>query len=84
MKEENNLTIRKLTPLECWRLMGICDQDFYKAQKVSSDTQLYKQAGNAIVVDVLQAIFSNMFNQHGQEGQLTIEDYIKEVDSERD
>lgn len=54
--------IRKLTPLECWRLMGCTDEDFYKAKAVNSDTQLYKQAGNAIVVDVLAAIFDKMFN----------------------
>lgn len=57
----SDLSIRKLTPLECWRLMGISDEDFYKAQKVNSNTQLYKQAGNAIVVDVLEAIFRNLF-----------------------
>ena len=56
-----NLRIRKLTPKECWRLMGISDEDFEKAQEVNSNTQLYKQAGNAIVVDVLEAIFANMF-----------------------
>ena len=56
-----NLRIRKLTPKECWRLMGISDDDFEKAQEVNSNTQLYKQAGNAIVVDVLEAIFANMF-----------------------
>lgn len=53
--------IRKLTPLEFWRLMGIDDKDFYKARKVNSDSQLYKQAGNAIVVDVLAAIFVQLF-----------------------
>ena len=53
--------IRKLTPLECWRLMGCSDGDFHKAQKVNSNTQLYKQAGNAIVVDVLEAIFNKLF-----------------------
>ena len=60
---ENNkkLFIRKLTPLECWRLMGIDDEDFFKAEKVVSNTQLYKQAGNAIVVDVLYYLFKNMF-----------------------
>ena len=57
----NNLRIRKLTPLECWRLMGIDDEDFFKAEKVVSNTQLYKQAGNAIVVDVLYYLFKNMF-----------------------
>lgn len=56
-----NLRIRKLTPKECWRLMGISDEDFEKSQEVNSNTQLYKQAGNAIVVDVLEAIFTNMF-----------------------
>lgn len=49
--------IRKLTPLECWRLMGFDDADFYKAEKVNSNTQLYKQAGNSIVVNVLMAMF---------------------------
>lgn len=45
--KEPSLRIRKLTPLECWRLMGFDDEDFYKAQSVgTSNTQLYKQAGN--------------------------------------
>lgn len=57
---EPGLRIRKLTPLECWRLMGFDDEDFYKAEKVNSNTQLYKQAGNSIVVNVLEAIFSNL------------------------
>ena len=52
--------IRKLTPKECWRLMGFDDEDFDKAQKVNSDSQLYKQAGNSIVVNVLEAIFKEM------------------------
>ena len=59
----DDLRIRKLTPLEFWRLMGIDDKDFYKARKVNSDSQLYKQAGNAIVVDVLAAIFMQLFNK---------------------
>ena len=58
-----DLRIRKLTPLEYWRLMGIDDVDFYKAKKVNSDSQLYKQAGNAIVVDVLAAIFMQLLNK---------------------
>ena len=53
----NNSAIRKLTPLECWRLMGFDDEDFYRAAKVNSNSQLYKQAGNSIVVNVLVAIF---------------------------
>lgn len=53
--------IRKLTPLECWRLMGFDDEDFQKAKDSGvSDTQLYKQAGNSIVVDVLVHIFEMM------------------------
>lgn len=52
--------IRKLTPRECWRLMGYTDDDFDKAAAVNSNTQLYKQAGNAIVKQVLMAIFSQM------------------------
>lgn len=59
----DDLRIRKLTPLEYWRLMGIDDKDFYKAQKVNSNSQLYKQAGNAIVVDVLAAIFMELFKE---------------------
>lgn len=54
------LRIRKLTPKECFRLMGFDDEDFYKAEAVNSNTQLYKQAGNSIVVDVLEAIFTNL------------------------
>ena len=53
--------IRKLTPKECWRLMGFSDEDFDKAQASGvSNTQLYKQAGNSIVVDVLMAIFKEL------------------------
>ena len=56
--------IRKLTPLECWRLMGFSDNDFNKVKGAGiSDSQLYKQAGNSIVVDVLEAIFKNLFNE---------------------
>lgn len=57
---ENPYRIRKLTPLECWRLMGFSDQDFHNAEKVNSNTQLYKQAGNSIVKNVLMAIFRNL------------------------
>lgn len=52
--------IRKLTPLECWRLMDFTDEDFYKAAQVNSNTQLYKQAGNSIVKNVLVAILGQM------------------------
>ena len=52
--------IRKLTPMECWRLMDFSDQDFHKAEAVNSNTQFYKQAGNSIVRNVLVAIFGQM------------------------
>jgi len=54
--------IRKLTPKECYRLMGFKDVEFENAKASGvSDSQLYKQAGNSIVVDVLEAIFKNLF-----------------------
>ena len=59
--QKNGLRIRKLTPKECWRLMGFDDTDFEKAEAVNSNSQLYKQAGNSIVVDVLYYIFKEMF-----------------------
>ena len=52
--------IRKLTPLSCWRLMDFTDEDFEKAAQVNSNTQLYKQAGNSIVKNVLVAILGQM------------------------
>jgi DNA (cytosine-5)-methyltransferase 1 len=56
----DNMRIRKLTPKECWRLMGIDDSYFDKASKVVSNSQLYKQAGNGIVVDVFATILKQM------------------------
>lgn len=56
----DNLRIRKLTPKECYRLMGFDDADFEKAAEVNSNTQLYKQAGNSIVVNVLESLFGNL------------------------
>lgn len=60
----SGLQIRKLTPKECWRLMGFDDEDFEKASQVNSNTQLYKQAGNSIVVTVLEAIFKELFSEY--------------------
>lgn len=54
--------IRKLTPCECWALMGFDKSDYEKAAQVNSNTQLYKQAGNSIVVNVLEAILNNLLN----------------------
>ena len=54
--------IRKLTPKECFRLMGFSDEDFGKAEAAGiSNSQLYKQAGNSIVVDVLYHIYSELY-----------------------
>lgn len=52
--------IRKLTPRECGRLMGVSDEDISKMAAVNSNTQLYKQFGNSIVVDVMCAMFRNL------------------------
>ena len=58
---ETQYRIRKLTPRECWRLMGYTDEDFDHASNAGvSNSQLYKQAGNAIVKQVLMAIFTQM------------------------
>lgn len=57
----NDLRIRKLTPLECWRLQGFSDEQFYKAKNSGvSNSQLYKQAGNSVTVNVVDAIVSNL------------------------
>jgi DNA (cytosine-5)-methyltransferase 1 len=70
-----NCCIRRLTPLECFRLMGFTDEDFYNAQNqntenynskkgdyIMSDTQLYKQAGNSIVTNVLYYTYKNLYD----------------------
>ena len=59
---EDFYRVRKLTPLECWRLMSFSDEDYYKAKNEGiSNSQLYKQAGNSIVVKVLEGIFESLF-----------------------
>ena len=58
--------IRKLTPRECFRLMGFTDNDFDKIHGISN-TQLYKMAGNSIVVNVLEAIFKQLFKENHKE-----------------
>lgn len=64
--------VRKLTQRECWRLMGFCDDQFDRARKAMNEkiyngndkcgSQLYKQAGNSIVVDVLEHIMENLYD----------------------
>lgn len=69
---ENYLFIRKLTPLECWKLMGFEKVSYRKAQEVGiSDCQLYKQAGNSIVVDVIFNIYKELeklYPEHFKDG----------------
>lgn len=69
--QNNNLLkckyrIRKLTPRECGRLMGVSDEDISKMAAVNSNTQLYKQFGNSIVVDVMCAMFKNLNIKQGE------------------
>ena len=56
----NDLKIRKLTPRECFRLMGVRDEDIDKVLKNQSDSSAYHLAGDSIVVNVLMAIFKEM------------------------
>lgn len=60
-KDFSSLRIRTYTPLESWRLMGFEDEDFDKASHGLKKADLYKQAGNSIVVNVLMAIFRELF-----------------------
>ena len=59
---EYDKKIRRLTPLECFRLQGFTDEEHNICQEVQSDTQLYKQMGNTISVPVIQAILKNIYN----------------------
>lgn len=56
LMDTSPVRIRKLTPKECWRLQGFTDEQFNKVQHLISDTQLYKQAGNAVTVNVVEEI----------------------------
>ena len=62
-------------PKECWRLMGMSDEDYFKAAEVCSESQLYKQAGNSIVVDVLEAIFDTMLTETKTTQQMKLGDW---------
>lgn len=64
-KTIDGIRIRKLTPLECWRLQGFSDEQFYKAQNDGvSNSQLYKQAGNSVTVNVVEAITSKLEDEY--------------------
>ena len=62
---EKQYRIRKLTPRECGRLMGVSDENISKMAAVNSNTQLYKQFGNSIVVDVMCAMFKTLNIEQG-------------------
>lgn len=64
LKVTDGIRVRKLMPIECFRLMGFSDEQFSRLHDLS-DSQLYKIAGNSIVVDVLMAIFQNLFFPSG-------------------
>lgn len=63
--EKPQYRIRKLTPRECGRLMGVSDEDIDKMASVNSNTQLYKQFGNSIVVDIMCEMFKNLNIKNG-------------------
>lgn len=73
---DENLRCRKYTPLECFRLMGFSDEDFYKAKQALIDSfyngrdransQLYKLVGNSISVPMLEYIFCQMFDENNE------------------
>lgn len=54
------MRVRKITPKEAWRLMGFSDDDYLKAKQVCSDSALYKQAGNSIVVNVIYEVLKSL------------------------
>jgi len=71
-----NERVRKMTPLECFRLMGFTDEDFFKVQKAlnetfykgsdKANTQLYKIAGNSIIVPMLEYLFCQIFDDQNE------------------
>ena len=73
---DDNCRVRKYTPLECFRLMGFTDEDFFKVKKALNETfykgkdksnsQLYKLAGNSISVPMLEFIFCQMFDEQNE------------------
>lgn len=68
--ENSKPIIRKLTPREYWRLQGFSDTQFDKAREVNSDSQLYKQAGNSVTVNVIYAIGKNIAYLDNQEAEI--------------
>ena len=75
---DNDYAMRVPTPNECWRLMGFSDNDYARAAQVCNEGQLYKQAGNSIVVDVLMAIFGELFTQ-AEENKPAISSWLDQL-----
>lgn len=73
---DKEMRIRKLTPRECGRLMGVSEEDIDKMLAIQSNTQAYKQYGNSIVVDVLYYIFKNLFVDAPKDTQMSIDDLL--------
>lgn len=63
--ENPNIRIRKLTPKECWRLQGFTDEQYERAAAINSHSQLYKQAGNAVTVNVVEEIGKHIMKVSG-------------------
>lgn len=71
--------IRKLTPTECWKLMGFTTEDVEKCRALGiSDTQLYKQAGNSIVTNCIELLAEHLYKaQHDEEFECFDEKFIR-------
>jgi len=85
MADRFGYAIRKLTPRECWRLFGFTDEDYDKAAAINSNSQLYKQAGNSIVVNCLEEIFKNLIEppkKKVKKAMVTFSVYVEEDEDE--
>ena len=76
LEDDNEVAVRSYTPLECFRLMGFTDEDFYKVQaalierfyngKDRANTQLYRMAGNSVIVPMLEYLYCELFDSENQ------------------
>lgn len=71
LTQKKPIQIRKLTPLECWRLQGFTDDQYNKAKAVNSETQLYRQAANSVTVPLVEYIGRHIFNINNSLNQET-------------
>jgi DNA-methyltransferase (dcm) len=79
IRDDGKYPARRLTPRETWRFMGVDDSDFNKASELISNTSLYKQSGNSIVVPVLEAVFTNLFQTNERDNIMTNKERIIEL-----